>query len=80
LASIAGQDVGESAGFGVLSLNAGWKPRKNILLTAGVDNVFDKTYAEHLSRSGAEIGVIPQSTRLYEPGRTVWMKMQIAFD
>ncbi|MFC3339234.1 TonB-dependent copper receptor [Paracandidimonas soli] len=80
MGGIAGQDVGESAGFGVLSLNAGWKPRKNILLTAGVDNVFDKTYAEHLSRSGAEIGVIPQSTRLYESGRTVWMKMQIAFD
>ncbi|MFV0284258.1 MAG: TonB-dependent copper receptor [Castellaniella sp.] len=79
---IAGKDLGPTGGFGVLSLNAGWRPNKSVLLTAGVDNVFDKTYAEHLSRSGVEIpgSVSFVDTRLNEPGRVFWLKAQIAFD
>ncbi|MER1967645.1 TonB-dependent copper receptor [Castellaniella sp. GW247-6E4] len=77
-----GKDIGPSAGFGVLSLNAGWRPVKSVLLTAGVDNVLDKTYAEHLSKTGTSIGVdvFPTDTRINEPGRVFWLKAQIALD
>ncbi len=51
--NIVGQDLGPTAGFTVLSLNGGWRPRTGVLLTAGVDNLFDRAYAEHLSRGGA---------------------------
>ena len=77
-----GQDIGKSSGFGVLSLNAGWRPKKGVLLTAGIDNVFDRTYAEHLSRTGASLPgfVFPADTRINEPGRNAWLKLQVALD
>ncbi|GAA0777327.1 TonB-dependent copper receptor [Castellaniella ginsengisoli] len=79
---IAGRDIGATGGFGVLSLNAGWRPNKTVLLTAGVDNVLNKTYAEHLSKSGADIpgSVSFVGTRINEPGRVFWLKAQIALD
>jgi iron complex outermembrane receptor protein len=78
--NIAGQDMGPSAGFGVFSLNGGWKPARGVLLTAGVDNLFDKTYAEHLSRSGAMVTGYPQTSQINEPGRVIWVKAQFALD
>lgn len=77
-----GKDLGPTGGFGVLSLNAGWRPNKSVLLTAGVDNVLNKTYAEHLSKSGADIpgNVSFVDARLNEPGRVFWLKAQIALD
>lgn len=77
-----GQDIGPSAGFAVFSLNAGWRPRKDLLMTAGIDNVFDRTYAEHLSRTGASLPgfVFPADTRINEPGRTIWVKAQISME
>jgi len=40
-----------------------------VLVTAGVDNLFDKLYAEHLSRGGAMVAGFEQTTRVNEPGR-----------
>lgn len=77
--NIAGQDIGPTAGFGVFSVNAGWKPAKDWQLTAGIDNLFDKGYAEHLSRSGAMVPGFTQTGRVNEPGRTGWLKVQLAF-
>ncbi|MQY50822.1 TonB-dependent copper receptor [Rhodocyclus tenuis] len=79
-----GKDLGRSGGFGVFSLNAGWRPTKGSLITAGVDNVFNKAYAEFLSKSGQSSGIsgadlFPPNTRINEPGRTFWLKGQIAF-
>ncbi|WP_225869732.1 TonB-dependent copper receptor [Glaciimonas sp. PCH181] len=74
--NIAGQDLGASAGFTIFSVNAGWKPRKDMLISAGVDNITNKVYAEHLSRSGSAIPGFNQTTRINEPGRTVWLKAQ----
>lgn len=80
MGGIAGKDLGASSGFGVLSLNAGWRPNKTVLLTAGVDNLFDKTYAEHLSKSGADIpgNVSFLNRQINEPGRVFWLKAQFA--
>jgi iron complex outermembrane receptor protein len=78
--NIAGQDIGNSNGFGVFSLNAGWKAMPDLQLTAGIDNLFDKTYAEHISRSGDMVAGFDQLDRVNEPGRTVWLKAQFALD
>ena len=48
--NIIGTDLGASSGFGVLPLNAGWRFAKNATFQAGVDNVFNKTYAEFVSK------------------------------
>ncbi|KJU86230.1 TonB-denpendent receptor [Candidatus Magnetobacterium bavaricum] len=76
-----GMDIGPTAGFGVLSLNAGWRPTKITQLTVGVDNVFDQYFAEHLSKSYAAVGgyLTPTNVRIYEPGRMSWVKFNIAY-
>ncbi len=76
--NIAGQDIGPSAGFVVLSVNGAWRIGKRATLSAGVDNVFDRAYAEHLSRAGAMVPGFLQTTRVNEPGRTLWLKLQFA--
>ncbi len=76
--NIAGQDIGPTGGFAVFSLNAGYRFSKTVQVTAGVDNVFDRTYAEHLSRSGAMVPGYLQTTRVNEPGRTLWVKLQFS--
>jgi iron complex outermembrane receptor protein len=78
--NVVGQDLGRTGGFGVLSLNAGWKPARGILLTAGIDNLFDKLYAEHLSRGGAAVSGFEQTARVNEPGLTAWLKVGASFD
>ena len=78
--NVVGQDLGPTGGFGVLSLNAGWRPAAGVLVSAGVDNLFDKTYAEHLSRGGAAVSGFEQTTRVNEPGRTLWLKVGASFD
>jgi len=85
--NISGQDVGQSGGFGIFSLNAGYKPNKKTVIAVGVDNLFDKTYAEFISRSAsaaATMGPIPggyiPSLRVNEPGRTAWLKATVALD
>ena len=67
-------------GFGVLSLNGGWKIREGVQLTAGVDNLLDETYAEHISRGGAMLAGFTQTERVNEPGRTAWMKLSLVLD
>ncbi len=77
--NIAGQDIGASGGFNVFSLNAGWHASKTVQVNAGVDNVFNKTYAEHISRAGAMVAGFTQTTRVNELGRNVWVKADVAF-
>jgi iron complex outermembrane receptor protein len=77
--NIVGQDIGPTPGFVVLSLNAGWRPTGEIQVTAGIDNLLDRAYAEHLSRSGAMVAGYEQTTRVNEPGRTLWLKAAAEF-
>ena len=76
--NIVGQDIGASSGFGVFSLNAGWKFSKYATLQGGVDNVFNKTYAEFVSRGG-DPSAGTQTMRVNEPGRTAWLRLQAKF-
>lgn len=71
-----GYDLGKSSGFGILSANVAYKANKQVTVAAGVDNLFDKNYAEFISRSGVSIPAlgIASSFRVNEPGRTLWLK------
>lgn len=77
-----GMDRGRTGGFGVLSLNAGWRPSRVVQLTAGVDNLLGKVYTENLNGAGAAApGYLnPLNVRLNEPGRNLWVKANITFD
>lgn len=80
--NVVGGDLGATPGFATLSLNASVKPGRKSLVSFGVDNVFDKVYAEHISRTGAPdvTGYTTANTRTNEPGRFVWVKANIALD
>jgi iron complex outermembrane receptor protein len=73
--NIVGQDLGPTDGYTIASLNLGWKPGSRWQVTGGVDNLFDRTYAEHLSRAGAAVAGYEQTVRVNEPGRTLWLKV-----
>lgn len=78
--NIVGQDIGKTGGFGVFSINGGTRPKKGVLLSAGVDNLFDKKYAEHISRSGSSVSGYETTTRVNDPGRTLWVKATFDLD
>lgn len=81
--SIIGTDIGETGGFAVFSVNGGWRVTETATLTAGIDNIFDKTYAEHISKtgawSGADLAAYNDNVRVNEPGRTFWMRGSVKF-
>jgi iron complex outermembrane receptor protein len=78
--TIVGQDIGATSGFGIFSVNGGYRAKKGVLLTGGIDNLFDKTYAEHISRAGAAVAGYDRTTRINEPGRTAWLKLNVTLD
>lgn len=78
--NVAGKDFGDSSGFGVFSVNAAWQASESLGLSAAVDNLFDKAYAEHLNLAGnAGFGFPDDPQRLKEPGRTLWVRMDLRF-
>ena len=80
LGNVVGRDLGPSAGFAVLSLNAGWRITDQLRLAAGIDNLFDRDYAEHLNLAGnSAFGYPADPTRIHEPGRTAWVKLNLDF-
>ncbi len=77
--NVVGQDFNKSAGFGVFSFNGGYKLSKQLKLSIGVDNLFDKNYAEHLNLAGDAGFGFPGNRALNEPGRTTWTKVDFSF-
>ncbi len=78
--NVVGRDLGPSAGFATLALNGGYRFNDQVRLIAGIDNVFDRTYSEHLNLSGsADFGYPADPVRINEPGRTAWVKLQLAY-
>ena len=79
--NIVGQDLATPAdSFATLSLNTSYKPSKKLLVSAGIDNVFDETYAEQISRAGAMVAGYPVLERINEPGRFAWVKLNYRFE
>lgn len=80
--TVVGKDFDESAGFGVLSLNGAYRASQTVKLSAGVDNLLDKTYSEHLNLAGsagfADYG-LDVTRRINEPGRTYWARVDLSF-
>ncbi|MFU8815510.1 MAG: TonB-dependent receptor domain-containing protein [Pseudomonadales bacterium] len=76
--NIVGLDLGPSPAFTVLSVNGSYRLSPALAVAAGVDNVLDANYAEHLSRSGAMVAGFVQSQRVQEPGRTLWLKLDMS--
>jgi len=77
--NIVGQDIGPSDGFAVFSIHGSYRLNRSFVVSAGVDNLADKNYAEHLSRTGSAVAGFVQTTRVNEPGRVIWLRGDFKF-
>lgn len=77
--NVTGRDLGPSAGFATLALNAGYRVSERVQLSAGIDNLFDRAYSEHLNLAGsADFGYPAMPVRINEPGRNLWLKLNFS--
>jgi iron complex outermembrane receptor protein len=60
----------ETPGFGLLNFSINYKMSKNFRILAGVNNIFDRSYYEHLNRK-----IIGTTEKLYEPGRSFFINL-----
>ncbi|WP_394537220.1 TonB-dependent copper receptor [Lysobacter enzymogenes] len=78
--NVVGQDIGRSRGFAVFSLNGGYRFSDALRLSAGVDNLFDRRYSEHLNLAGsADFGYPADPVRIDEPGRSLWARLDFTY-
>lgn len=70
------RDPGATPGWATLDLFGSYAINEKVALLAGVDNVFDKTYANHLARSNTFDTSV---TQVNEPGRTFYVKLEAKF-
>lgn len=77
--NVVGKDFSKSAGFTIFSLNTAYMVNENMKLSAGVDNLFDKTYSEHLNLAGNSGFGYSSNVPVNEPGRTFWAKVNVTF-
>lgn len=64
-------------GFNVWDFSAGYKVVKNVSVIAGVENIFNTWYREHLNRRLQYTDMV--GNYLYEPGRSVYLYVKYAF-
>jgi iron complex outermembrane receptor protein len=68
--------IGETAGWAVFDLYGSYAINETFSMRWGIDNLFDKTYAEHASRSNL---LDLEAIRVNEPGRVAWLKLTAEF-
>jgi iron complex outermembrane receptor protein len=69
-----------SAGYGVLNASASWNPWEAVRLEARIDNLFDRSYQDHLAGVNRVVGSdIPVGSRLYGLGRSLSAGLIISF-
>ncbi|WP_313654385.1 TonB-dependent copper receptor [Pantoea sp.] len=77
--NVTGQDLGSSAGFGTLAWNADYKVTKQLNMSMGIDNLFNKAYSEHLNMAGVKEFGYSSGQKIAEPGRTWWLGAEYLF-
>jgi iron complex outermembrane recepter protein len=77
--AVAGQNMVSDAsyetatpGFVLAGMALAWQPVQQLRLTAGVSNLFNKAYYEHLNRR-----IIGSGNNFYEPGRSIYLNLKI---
>ncbi len=73
---LSGLDTQKTPAWSVLDLYGSYNFTKSVKLLAGIDNVFDHAYYQHIGRTDSLTG---NTINLYEPGRAAWLKVQAKF-
>lgn len=77
--NVVGKDFDRSNGFAIFSANAAYAIVEDIKVSAGVDNIFNRTYSEHLNLAGNSAFGYSGTSPVNEPGRTWWAKVSAKF-
>jgi iron complex outermembrane receptor protein len=72
----SGLDVDKTPGWAVVDVFGRYEVNDRVALNFGVDNLFDKNYAQHLNRSSA---FDPLQVQVNEPGVSAWVKLSAQF-
>ncbi len=73
---LSGLDTKKTPAWSVLDLYGSYKINKSVKLLAGIDNLFDHAYYQHVGRTDS---LTSNTINLYEPGRAAWLKVQAKF-
>ncbi|WP_152558654.1 TonB-dependent copper receptor [Endozoicomonas numazuensis] len=74
----SGLDAGETDGYGVVHLYGWYQLEQGFKLEAGVQNLFNKAYAQHVNRASHD-PFDPAAKQVNEPGREVWVGVNYRF-
>ncbi|WP_336722404.1 TonB-dependent copper receptor [Acinetobacter soli] len=77
--NIVGYDIGKSKGFSTLAINAAYQYSPTLDFAVGIDNLLDKAYAEHLSKSGAALFGYAANEQFNNSGRNYWARVSMKF-
>ena len=77
--NIVGYDLAKSKGFGTFAVNAAYQINPMVNLSAGVDNLFDKAYSEHLNKAGNSAFGYASTEQINEMGRNFWAKISVNY-
>jgi iron complex outermembrane recepter protein len=69
----SGLDFGPTPGYAVVDLSTTYRLAQGLAVVAGIDNLLDETYANHLNRGNL---FDPDPIRVNEPGRTTWVRLR----
>lgn len=67
-------DEEETPGYILADISASWSPVKFLTISAGINNLLNKAYYDHLNRK-----ILGSTDRLYEPGRTFFANLKLSF-
>lgn len=70
----SGLDAGESKAWTAVDFKIRYALNSNLQLSAGIHNLFDATYAYHVSRANID-PFNPEPIRVNEPGRQIWISV-----
>ena len=77
--NIVGQDLEESKGLAVFSVNAGYQINQYLNASIGIDNLFNKTYAEHLNKAGSANFGYASNQIINDMGRNFWGRLSFKY-
>lgn len=72
----SGLDAQETPAWAVLDLHGRYEVNDAVSVDFGVDNLFDRDYAQHLNRASA---FDTTQVQVNEPGRSAWLKLTARF-
>lgn len=77
--NIVGYDMSKSKGFSTFAINAAYQYSEVLGFSIGIDNLLDKTYSEHLNKSGAALFGYAANEQFNNVGRNYWARVSMKF-